>query len=345
MVVGGRIEAMSEFEESTGMSGSEKAAALLMFLGEDISVDVLRELDEEEIRQVVSKLPFMTNLPPESMEEVVKEFNERIQKEGFLSQVGKDFVENIISKALDEKRADKMIKKLSYAEKLENIKKHDTRTIFNLIKKEHPQTIAFILSHLAPTQTSEIIAHLPEDLRFEVVLRIARMDQVVSGAMEEVIDALSRDISAFRVEVGESVGGIKDAAEVLNSMRKSDGNEIIRRIEEDDPDLAEEIGQYMFVFEDLLNVDDKGIQMILREVSNDDLAVALKMASDEVKDKLFRNISTRAAEMIQEDMESRGPVRISDVEKSQQVIIRIARKLEMEGKIVVAGRGGEDMFV
>ena len=332
-------------EEITALSGTEKAAALLMFLGEEVSSQVLKELEEDEIQKVIAKLPFMSNLKHEKIEEVVQEFNDRVSQEGFLSQVGKDFVENIINRALDSGDAQKMLKKISYNEKLENIKKHDGRTIFNLIKKEHPQTIAFILSHLDAHQTSEIISRLPEELQYEVLLRIARMDQVVSGAMEEVIDTLAKDISAFRVEVGESVGGIKDAAEVLNSMRKTESNEIMRKIEEEDPELAEEIGQHMFVFEDLLNVDDKGIQMILREVSNDDLSISLKMASEEVKDKLFKNISTRAAEMIQEDMESRGPVLISDVEKSQQVIIRVARRLEQEGKIVMAGRGGDDLFV
>ena len=332
-------------EEIKALSGSEKAAALLMFLGEEVSSEVLKELEEDEIQQVISKLPFMSNIKHEKIEEVVQEFNQRVSKEGFLSQIGKDFVENIINRALDTSRAQKMLKKISYNEKLENIKKHDVRTIFNLIKKEHPQTIAFILSHLETHQTSEIISRLPEELQYEVILRIAKMDQVVSGAMEEVIDTLSKDISTFRVEVGESVGGIKDAAEVLNSMRKSGSNEIMRKIEDEDPDLAEEIGQHMFVFEDLMNVDDKGIQLILREVSNDDLSISLKMASEEVKHKLFKNISTRAAEMIQEDMESRGPVRITDVEKSQQIIIRVARKLEQEGKIFMAGRGGDDLFI
>ncbi len=338
-------ENVSKDIENNELIGVEKAAALLMFLGEEVSSEVLKELDEDEIQQIISRIPFMTNLKPELMEEVVKEFNSRIKNEGFLSQVGKDFVEKIVFQAMEKKKAKKMLNKLSYNEKLQNIKKHDTRTIFNLIKKEHPQTIAYILSNLGSNRSSEIIARLSENLRYEVVLRLARMDQVISGAMEEVVNALSNDISAFNVEVGDLTGGVKEAAEVINSMPKMDGNEIMRKIEEDDPDLAEEIGQHMFIFEDLLNVEDKGIQMIMREISNDDLSVALKMSSEEIKDKLFKNISSRAAEMIKEDMETRGPVRISDVEKAQQIIIRTARKLEQEGKIIVQGRGGDDMFV
>lgn len=336
--------AQQKFTTKT-LSGAEKAAALLMFLGEELSAEVLKELEEDEIQTVISKIPLMTSMDTETMEQVVKEFSERITTEGFITQVGKDFVENIIHRALSADRAEQVLKKLSYTEKLESIKKHDTRTIFNLIKKEHPQTIAFIVSHLPSHQSSEIISKLPEELQYEVIVRLAKMDQGVSGALEEVVDALADEISAFRVEVGESTGGITEAAEVLNTMSRSDSNEILRKIEEENPDLAEEIGQHMFVFEDLLGVDDKGVQLILREVGNDDLAVALKMASDEVQAKLFKNISSRAAEMIREDMETRGPVRISDVEKSQQIIIRIARKLEQEGKIAVGGRGGEEMFV
>ena len=334
-----------EVEVKPQLSGAEKAAALLMFLGEELSAEVIKELEEDEIQKVISRVPSMSNLEPEVMEDVVKEFNDRIHKEGFLSQIGKDFVENVVNRAMDRHKAQEMLKKLSYSEKLENIKKYDIRTLYNLIKKEHPQTIAFILSHLGAAHAGEIISLLPEDLQFEVVMRIAKMDQVVSGTLEEVIDALSKEISSFRVEVGEATGGVQDAAEILNVMRKTDANEIMRKIEEDDPDLSEEIGQHMFVFEDLLNVEDRGIQLILREVSNDDLGIALKMASEEVKMKIFRNISSRAAEMIAEDMEAMGPVRITDVEKAQQVIIRIARKLETEGKIVVGGRGGDDTFV
>ena len=171
------------------------------------------------------------------------------------------------------------------------------------------------------------------------------MDQIIPETFEEVIDALSREVDSMRVFKGESIGGIKQASEILNLLKKSESNEIMRKIEEDDPELAEEIGQLMFVFEDMVNIDDRGIQAILKEVSNDDLALALKMSSEEVQDKIFRNISSRAADMIKEDMESRGPVRISDVEKAQQVIVRVARKLEEEGKIIVAGRGSDEVFI
>ena len=327
------------------LNGAEKAAALLMFFGEEISADVFRSLGDDEIRLIVTTIPRMGDITPEVMESVLNEFNERIAQEGYMSTMGRDFIESVVNTAMGESRGQTMLTRLEVEERLDQIRRYDPRTVFNLIKKEHPQTIAFILSQLPPTTTSEIIARLPEDLQYEVVLRIAQMDTVLPGALEEVVEALGRELSTFSIDVAESTGGVKPAAEILNSMKKSIANEIMSKIEEENADLAEEIGQHMFVFEDLLSVDDRGIQMILKEVSNDDLAISLKMASEDVKQKIFNNISARASEMIQEDMEARGPVRISDVEKAQQMIVRVARRLEQEGKIVVSGRGGEEQFV
>ncbi|NLH51163.1 MAG: flagellar motor switch protein FliG [Myxococcales bacterium] len=327
------------------LTGVEKAAALLMFLGEEIAADVFKRLAEDEIRLVISAVPKLGDITPDDMQKVLDEFSERLASEGYISKSGKEFIENVVHQALEPAKAQTILQRLVIEQQLEQIRRYDPKAIFNLIKKEHPQTIAFILSQLPSTTTAEIVANLPEDMQFEVLRRVARMDSVLPGALEEVVDALGRELSTFSIDVAESSGGVKPAAEILNQMKKSAANEIMRKLEEEDPDLAEQIGQHMFVFEDLLNVDDRGIQAILKETSNDDLAVALKMASEEVKNKIFRNISTRAAEMIQEDMEARGPVRIADVEKAQSMVVRVARRLETEGKIVVTGRGGEDMFV
>ena len=327
------------------MIGVEKAAALLMFLGEDIAADVFKRLAEDEIRLIISAVPKLGDITPDDMQKVLDEFSERLASEGYISKSGKEFIENVVHQALEPSKAQTILQRLVVEQQLEQIRRYDPKAIFNLIKKEHPQTIAFILSQLPSATTAEIVANLPEDMQFEVLRRVARMDSVLPGALEEVVDALGRELSTFSIDVAESSGGVKPAAEILNQMKKSAANEIMRKLEEEDPDLAEQIGQHMFVFEDLLNVDDRGIQAILKETSNDDLAVALKMASEEVKNKIFRNISTRAAEMIQEDMEARGPVRIADVEKAQSMVVRVARRLETEGKIVVTGRGGEDMFV
>ncbi|MBZ0271685.1 flagellar motor switch protein FliG [bacterium] len=327
------------------LSGPQKAAALLMFLGEEVSAEVMKNLDDEEIHQVVKTIAAMGDVTPELMDKVLTEFNHRVIAEGYMSEVGKDFVEKVISKALPQTRAKDFLKRLYYVERLEDLKKYDARTIFNLIHKEHPQVIAFICSHLTTGQTTEIISRLPEQMQYEVIVRVARMDQVIPGTMEEVVDSLIKDISTYRVGTSENTGGVKPAAEIINTMKKSEANEIMRKIEEEDPELAEGIGQHMFVFEDMLHVDDKGIQTILKEVANDDLVISLKVASEDVKAKIFKNISSRAAQMIQEDIDARGPMRLSDVEKAQNVIIRVARKLEQEGRIVVSGRGGDDVFV
>ncbi len=336
---------MAPAKDDSGLTGPQKAAALLLFLGEEITAQVMKKLDDEEVNHLAKAITTLDDVPPEMMDEVLREFNTRVMQEGYMSALGKDYIEKVVRMALPSTRADGILNRLSYVEKLDDLKKYDSRTIFNLINKEHPQVIAFICTHLMPSQTSDIIGRLPEDIQYEVITRIARMDQVIPGTMEEVVDSLMKDISTFRVGEAEATGGIKSAAEIVNMMKKSEANEIMRKVEEEDPELAEEIGQYMFVFEDLLNVDDRGIQTILKEVSNDDLVVSLKMSSDEVRAKIFKNISSRAAEMIKEDIEARGPMRLSDVEKSQQTIIRIARKLEQEGKIYVSGRGGDDIFV
>ena len=340
-----RSESFDPNQEKKNLKGVEKAAIFLMFLGEELSTDVFRDLTDDEIQLIVREIPKIGHLPPMIIGDVVEEFQKRVAEEGLLSEIGKNFVEKVVCKALTPDKAKQTMLKLSHSEKLENIKKYDPRTVYNLIKKEHPQTISFVLSHLPPFTTGEIITRLPEDLQYEVVVRMARMDNVLPGTIEDVVEALSKDLSAFRMDVSEATGGAKAAAEILNMMKKSECVEIMRRLEEEDPDLAEEISQNMFVFEDLLNVDDKGIQLILRDVSNEDLAISLKLASEEVKSKIFKNVSTRAADMIKDDMEARGPVRLSEVEKAQQLIIRIARKLEQEGKIVISGRGGEDVFV
>ena len=328
-----------------GLTGAEKSAAFLIFLGEDIATEVFKDLSEEEVENIIRTIPQMEGLSPTVIDAVVNEFNDRFVSEGLFAEISMDFIESIVSKAFDKNRAKEMLKRMSNREKLETLRRHDPRVIFNLIKNEHPQTIAFILSHLDQSQTSDILSRLPESVQYEVLTRIAKMDSIIPETFEEIIDTLAKEVESVKVFSGGTIGGVKQASEILNQLKKSDSNEIMRKIEEDDPDLAEEIGQLMFTFEDVVNIDDRGIQTILKEVSNDDLAMALKAASEELKDKIFRNISSRAADMIKEDMETRGPVRISDVEKSQQVIVRVARKLEEEGKIIVAGRGSDEVFI
>ncbi len=208
-----------------------------------------------------------------------------------------------------------------------------------MLQREHPQTIAIVLAHLEPTQAAEVLSKFPEQLKIEVSERIANLDQISPTILSELEDVLQSQLRSYTQS--RRIGGVKTVAEILNQLDRTSEELILKNIEEKDPILAEEIRKLMFTFEDLLYVDDRGIQTILKEVSTDDLALALKMASDELKEKIFKNMSSRAVEILKEEMEAKGPVRVSDIEKAQMNIVRVARKLEEEGKIVVAKRGGE----
>ena len=335
---------MGQSDKKAVLHGVEKAAALMLILGEELSAQIIKQLRHDEIQTLVQQIPKMADLSPDALDSVINEFNERIGGEGMVANTSKEFVENVINRALEPSSAEQILKQLTYSEKIDALRKIDPQTILALVKNEHPQTISLVLAHLTTQQQSEIISRLPEDLMSQVVYRMARMEKHLPGTLEDVIDSLYNEVSVTGGERTESLGGVKNVAEILNMIKKAMSNEIISKIEDLDPDLAEEISQHMFVFEDILSVDDRGVQAILKEVSNDDLALALKVASDELRSKIFKNVSVRAADMIQEEIEALGPVKISEVEKSQQMIVRIARKLEEEGKVVVSGRG-DDIFV
>jgi len=332
-------------QESKGMRGTQKAAILLMFLGEEPSAEVLRELEEPEIEMVISEIPKLGDVDPTTLDSVVHEFAERVVKEGYLTEVGKDFAERVVKKALKDEQAETILKRVYSSERLQTLKRLDSRIIFDLLKTEHPQTIAFVLAHLTPAQTADILSRLPENVQKEIVWRIAKLERLMPGTLDEVVDTLASQTESRRILKGGELGGPKSVAEILNLLKRAEANEILRRIEDEDPELAEVIGQHMFTFEDLLHIDDRGIQLILREVTNEDLVLALKMSSDELKEKIFRNMSQRAAEMVKEDLEVRGPARVRDVEHAQQNIVKVARTLEDEGKIVIKGRGAEELFV
>lgn len=329
----------------TRLRGTQKAAVLLMFLGEEPSAEVLRELDEPEIEMVISEIPKLGDIDPTTLDLVIREFTERVVKEGYLTEVGKDFAERVVKKALKESKAETILKRVYSSERLQLLKKLDSRIIFDILKTEHPQTIAFVLAHLTPMQTADILSRLPENVQKEIVWRIAKLERLMPGTLEEVVDTLASQTESRRILKGGELGGPKAVAEILNLLKRAEANEVLRRVEDEDPELAEVISQHMFTFEDLLHIDDRGIQLILREVTNEDLVLALKMASDELKEKIFRNMSQRAAEMVKEDLEVRGPSRVRDVEHAQQNIVKIARTLEDEGKIVIKGRGAEELFV
>ncbi|HOA83043.1 MAG TPA: flagellar motor switch protein FliG [Thermodesulfovibrio thiophilus] len=318
-------------------SGIEKAAALLSLIGEDAATELFKHFDPIELARI---LPMMSRikLTQEEAEAVLKEFSEKIGTAPVT--VDEEYIRTILTKAFGEEQAAKLISKIeSGASAFDILRWLDPSSIAIMLQREHPQTIAIVLAHLEPTQAAEVLSKFPEQLKIEISQRIANLDQISPTILSELEDVLQSQLSSYTQS--RKIGGVKTVAEILNQMDRTSEELIIKHIEEKDPILADEIRKLMFTFEDLISVDDRGIQTILKEIATDDLVLALKMASEELKEKIFKNMSSRAVQIIKEEMETKGPVRVADVEKAQMNIVRAARRLEEEGKIVVGKRGGE----
>ena len=336
-------------QESGGLTHLEKAGIVLSSLPEETASQVLRYLDTAEIERLTSCMAKMKMVPGEMVEKTVGDFLQMAMQEAGALSMGRNYVETLIAKSLGEDKAKAIVNKVSRGEEgraLELLETFDPQTLADLTRNEHPQTIALILSHLSPEKSGGILATLPEDLRAEVILRISSLDRVSPDMVNEIAEILGHEAKS-RGGSGqqEQVGGIKTVADILNQLDHETESALIARIEENDPKMADEIRQLMFVFEDLVLIDDRGIQDVLKEVSSEDLARALKTASEEVKEKIFKNMSERAVTMLNEDIEDMGPIRLSEVERAQQAITQIVLRLEEEGKITVGSRGGEEVFV
>ncbi len=326
-----------------GYSKKRKAAALLLAIGEENAAKILRKLNEYELHALSNEMALLGELSPKEIDEIANEFLKELGEEHSIG-VGIDNIKNILEKAFGKEKAAELIKKVGTPlskQPFYTLLNVDPKMIANFIKSEHPQTIAVILAHLDPQQAAKTLSFLPESLQPDVILRIAKLETVSPEVVKELEDALEEEVKSAGGTESHQVGGIEPVAEIMNNVPKEVEEKVMAEIEEKEPELAEEIRRKMFVFEDLIHVDDRGIQTILKEVSNEDLLLALKAASDQVKEKIFSNMSKRAAEMIKEDLETMGPVRLSDVEQAQQNIIQVARRLADEGKIVIAKGGGE----
>ncbi|GIX47049.1 MAG: flagellar motor switch protein FliG [Candidatus Tectimicrobiota bacterium] len=329
------------------LTGPEKAAILLLTLGEEVAPLVLQHLSEQEIQRLSNYISYLQDVEAPVVEQVLSEFDELVHGANSLIAGGKEYVRKLLLKVLDPKKADAILNNLSMPTMetgLEALKWLDAKTIARFLQNEHPQTIAVILAHLEPPQAGSVLGFLPPALQADVVLRIAKLERVPPGVIQELDKVLRHELKAAGALESRQVGGVAAVAEILNNVDQASEREILNRIEETNASLAEEIRQLMFVFEDLLYVDDRGIQTILKEVANEDLVLALKTASEPLRDKIFRNMSQRAAQMLREELEVMGPVRVSDVEKAQQKITQVAKRLESEGKIVLGGKG-ENAFV
>ena len=257
--------------------------------------------------------------------------------------VDEAYIKDVLVKAFGPDSAKKLIDKIeSGASAFDVLRWLDTGAIANMLSREHPQTIAIILAHLEPTQAAEVLGKLPENLKIDVSLRIASLDQISPAILVDLEDVLQSQLQSYTR--GKKIGGIRTVSEILNQMDRASEDLILKNIEEKDQILADEIRKLMFTFDDLISIDDKGIQMVLKEITTDDLSLALKMAVDELKAKIFKNMSQRAVQILKEEIETKGAVKVSDVEKAQMNIVRVARRLEEEGKIVIGGKGGEELI-
>ena len=337
------------FTKAEKLSGAEKAALLLLSLGENNAGEILKRLDDKEVQLLGQKISRLEVVPTKQLAGILEEFNRMMEAPEALIVRGEQFFKNTIARTMDHKRQQDLIESLDLEtspEFFQKIKKLDARIVASYMRNEHPQTVALVLAHLDRGQAGAVLAQFPENLQLEVVRRVANLDQVSPAIIEEIDSALKDEISLVEEVGGRAIGGAQSVAEILNQMERAVENNILKRLEEDDyEDLAEDIRRYMFTFEDLLGVEDRGIMALLKEVNTQELALALKAASEELRQKFYRNMSTRASEMLQEELEIMGPARLRDVEAVQQKVIQIAKRLEAEGQLVLTGKGSEDVFI
>jgi flagellar motor switch protein FliG len=324
----------------------EKVAILLQLMGEETAARIIQSLPMPEVHRMTQTLMRMRPPDPEEAKAIAEEFTQLLLQRGGLMISGEDFAKAVISKAFDRAAAARLLETVNISdhETFSALNRVDPRVIAEFTKAEHPQTTALILAHMDPSAAGKVLSFLPEVVRTEVVLRLAKLKEVSPTVMEEIIEALQNDLLNM-ASGGEEVGGLKRVAEILNHTEKSVEADILKRLQEEDPALAEGIQQLMFTFEDLVKLDNRAIQEILREVDIKVLAKALRGANEEVQQKIFSNMSQRAAEVLKEDMEALGPTRLSEVEEAQMEVIRVVLRLRDEGRIVISASGEEDVFV
>ena len=330
------------------MTGPKKAAILLLALGEDAAADVMKNLEEAEIQQVGYYMSRFTDVSPEELDIVLEEFyrNSVMADEGVNISSSPDFVKNALTKALGADRAKELSDNLRAGEEeagLEALRYAEPIMISNYIRTEHPQTIALILSYLKDAeQASAVLREMPESVQADILYRMAVIESIPPGVISEMNEVLTEEMKTAG-SMATSVGGVEPVAEILNSVDKATETRILASIEETNPDLAEQIRELMFTFEDMALIDAKQMQLVMKDVDQADMVLALKTASDAVKELIFSSMSSRAAEMVREDLENLGPAKLSDVEAAQQKIIKVVKKLEEAGTIIIAGAGGGDL--
>ena len=329
-------------------TGIQKAAILLIALGPERSADIFKHLKEDEIEELTLEIANTRSVSPQVKEDVLNEFYQICLAQQYIAEGGIGYAKELLDKALGEDRAKEVITKLTASLQVrpfEFVRKTDPSQLLNFIQDEHPQTIAMILSYLTSAQAALVIGALPPEKQADVAKRIAMMDRTSPDVIKEVERVLEKKLSSLVNQDYTIVGGVDAIVNILNTVARTTEKHIMESLEIEEPELADEIRKKMFVFEDILLLDDRAIQRVLRDVDNADLGVALKAANEEVQNVIFKNLSKRLAAMIKEDMEFMGPVRMKDVEEAQQKVVSVIRKLEDSGEIVISRGGGDEIVV
>jgi flagellar motor switch protein FliG len=328
-------------------SGVQKAAILMLALGEEEAVEVMKYLGPREVQKLGTAMSAMKSIGAEELQDVLDDFRTRTRANTSLGLDSDDYIRNVLTKALGDDKATSLLNRILGAREargIESLKWMDAQSVAELIRNEHPQIIATIMVHLERYHAREVMDHFTERLRNDVMLRIATLDGVQPAALRELNDVLTKLLTGNENLKKKPMGGIRTAAEILNFFSGENEASAMESLKNHDPEMAQAIMDEMFVFENIMDIDDRGVQIILREIQSESLIIALKGASEGLRTKIFKNMSQRAADMMKDDLESKGPVRLSEVEEKQKEILQIIRRLADEGQVTIGGKG-EDTYV
>jgi flagellar motor switch protein FliG len=338
-------EVMTDVET---LSGTQKAAILLISLGAEVSAQVFKSMADEEIEELTGEISRLPNVAAATTGDVLEEFHQMAMAQEYIAQGGLAYANEVLERALGPTRAREILDRLKAQMQpaaFEIVRKVDPKNLLDFIRREHPQTIALILANLEPKQAAQVLSELDPDLQSDVILRIATMDKTNPEVIKQIEAILEDRLSSFFTQEVSASGGVKSVAEILNRLERTTERKLLETLQEQNGELAESIRRLMFTFENIVSVDDRGVQRILKEIDQRDLALALKAAGPEAGAKIFKNMSERAAGLLKEEIGYLGPVRLRDVEESQRRIVDVVRRLEESGEIIVQGRGGQDDIV
>lgn len=339
-----KIEPSKDPKPTVSISRLDQAAILLMSLGEASAAEVLKHMGPKEVQRLGTAMSQLKNVQQYEVEVVLTDFLDEVRTQTGLGMGADSYIRNMLVSALGEDKAHGLIDRILMGGNttgLDTLKWMEARSVADIIRNEHPQIQAIVLAYLDPDQSAEVLNHFPEKVRLDVLMRVASLDTVQPSALQELNDILEKQFSGNAGSQTKQMGGYKTAAEIMNNLDSSMEGELMEAIKEIDEDMGMQIADLMFVFDNLKEVDDRGIQSLLREVSSEVLILALKGAEDDLQEKIFKNMSKRAAELLRDDLEAKGPVRVSEVEAAQKEILTIARRMADAGEIVLGGSGEE----